>query len=131
MFRGISLADAVRLLVALGELDRAAELTAGSETPGLRMQISSATAEAILAEARGESEKALLGYVQVAVDWADFGNVLEHALALYGAGRSLAALDRSGEAAERLDAARNILSDLGAAPTIAEIDGVAEQAAAL
>jgi class 3 adenylate cyclase/tetratricopeptide (TPR) repeat protein len=131
MFRGISLADAVRLLVALGELDRAAELTAGSETPGLRMQISSATAEAILAEARGESEVALEAYEQVATDWAAFGHVLEHALALYGAGRCLAELGRSDEAAERLAEARKILSELGATPTIDEIDGVADQAAAL
>jgi tetratricopeptide (TPR) repeat protein len=95
------------------------------------MQISSATAEAILAEARGESEKAWQGYEQVAADWADFGNALEHALALYGAGRCLAELGRSDEAAERLAAAREILVELGATPTIDEIDGIGDQAAAL
>lgn len=131
MFRGISLADAVRLLVALGELDRAAELTAGSETPGLRMQISSATAEAILAEARGETEKALQGYEQVAADWADYGYVLENALALYGAGRCLAGLGRPGEAANRLTDARALFKELGATPNIAEIDALGEQAAGL
>jgi class 3 adenylate cyclase/tetratricopeptide (TPR) repeat protein len=130
MFRGISLADAVRLLVALGELDRAAELTAGSQTPGLRMQISSATAEAILAEARGESEKALQGYEQVARDWADYGNVLEHALALYGAGRCLTELGRAPEGSERLATAKEVLVELDAMPTVDEIDALGDQAAA-
>ncbi len=131
MFRGISLTDAVRLLVALGELDQAAEMTAVSETPGFRMEISKATAEAILAEARGETEKALQGYEQVAVDWADYGFVLEQALALYGAGRCLAELGRAPEGSERLADAREILVELGAAPTIAEIEALREQAAAL
>ena len=131
MFRAISLTDAVRLLVALGDVERAAELAADSESPGLRMEISSATAEAILAEARGETEKALQRYEQVAADWADYGYVLENALALYGAGRCLAELGRSGEAANRLTDARALFKELGATPNIAEIDALGEQAAAL
>jgi class 3 adenylate cyclase/tetratricopeptide (TPR) repeat protein len=131
MFRGISLTDAVRLLVALGEVERAAALAADSESPGLRMEISSATARAILAEARGETEVALEAYEQVATDWAAFGHVLEHALALYGAGRCLAELGRAPEGSERLAAAREILVELGATPTIDEIDEVGDQAAAL
>jgi hypothetical protein len=94
------------------------------------MAISSATAEAILAEARGESEKALQGYEQVARDWADYGNALEHALALYGAGRCLTELGRAPEGSERLATAREILVELGAMPTVAEIDSLGDQAAA-
>ena len=131
MFRAISLTDAVRLLVALGDVERAAELAADSESPGLRMEISNATAEAILAEARGETEVALEAYEQVATDWAAFGHVLEHALALYGAGRCLTEVGRAKEGSERLAAAREILVELGATPTIEESDGVADQAAAL
>jgi class 3 adenylate cyclase/tetratricopeptide (TPR) repeat protein len=130
IFRGLSLTDAVRLLVALGEVESAAELTAGSETPGLRMEISMATARAVLAEARGETEDALGGYEHAAADWAAFGHKLEYALALYGAGRCLAELGRADQAAARLAAAREILIELGATPTIDEIDGVADQAAA-
>jgi class 3 adenylate cyclase/tetratricopeptide (TPR) repeat protein len=131
MFRAISLTDAVRLLVALGDVERAAELAAGSESPGLRMEISTATARAILAEARGETGVALEAYEQVATDWAAFGHVLEHALALYGAGRCLTELSRAPEGSERLTAAREILVELGATPTIDEIDEVGDQAAAL
>ncbi len=98
---------------------------------GLERTTALATAAAVATEASGDIEDALGQYEQVATGWADYGHVLEHALALYGAGRSLAALSRPAEAAERLAAAREILVDLGATPTIAEIDGVADQAAAL
>jgi tetratricopeptide (TPR) repeat protein len=131
MFRSISLTEAVRLLVALGEVESASELAAGSETPGLRMENSMNTAHAIVAEARGETGEALEMYEQVAADWAAFGHVLEHALALYGVGRCLAELGQPDEAADRLAAAREIFVELGATPTIDEIDGIGEQVAAL
>jgi tetratricopeptide (TPR) repeat protein len=131
MYRALYMTDVVRLLIEIGDVEKAREWAAGSIGPGLRNGISSATTEAMLAEASGDYEGALTGYDAAAAAWADFGFVLEQALALYGAGRSLTALDRSGEAAERLDAARRILSELDATPTIDEIDGVADQAAAL
>jgi tetratricopeptide (TPR) repeat protein len=131
MYRALYMTDVVRLLIETGDVEKAREWAAGSIGPGLRNRISSATTEAMLAEASGDHEGALTGYDEAAAAWAEFGFVLEQALALYGAGRSLTALDRSGEAAERLDAARRILSELGATPMIDEIDGVADQAAAL
>ncbi len=131
MYRALYVTDAVRLLVAGGELERARQWVSGSTSFGLRNELSVATAAAVATEASGDIEDALGQYEQVATGWADYGHVLEHALALYGAGRSLAALSRPAEAAERLAAAREILVDLGATPTIAEIDGVADQAAAL
>ena len=131
MFRALYLTDAVRLLIATGNVEKARDWAAGSIGPGLRNEISVATADAMLAEVDGDHEGALGQYEAVAADWADFGFVLEQALALYGAARSLAALNRPTEAAERLASAREILVQLGATPTIDEIDGVADRAAAL
>ena len=131
IYRGLYVTDAVRLLVALGATDKAESLAAGSEAPGWREEISLVAAHAILAEAEGDHEAALDQYEQVAQDWADFGHELEEALARYGGGRSLTALGRHAEAAERFDAAKVLLAELGASPTIEEIEGVADQAAAL
>lgn len=131
MYRGIYLTEAVRLLVRSGELDKAAEWVAGSVAPGWRDEISVATAGAILAEAHGDPERALQGYEAVAADWADYGHVLEEAMAHYGAGRCLAALGRPERAVVAFSAARAILERLGAQPVIDEIEGVADRAAAL
>ena len=131
MFRALYMTDAMRLLISTGNVEKARDWAAGSIGPGLRNEISVATADAMLAEVDGDHEGALGQYEAVAADWADFGFVLEQALALYGAGRSLAALGRANEANDQLAAAREILVELGAQPTIDEIDGVADQAAAL
>jgi tetratricopeptide (TPR) repeat protein len=130
-FRSLSLVDAIRLLLAAGEMDRAAAIADSSPPRGIRANISRDTAVAMVAEANGDTELALEQYEQVAKDWADYGHVLEHALALYGAGRCLLSLGRNDEAAARLGEAREILVDLGAAPTIAEINALGDQAAAL
>jgi class 3 adenylate cyclase/tetratricopeptide (TPR) repeat protein len=129
VYRGWLVNDAVRLLVAVGSAPEAESLAADSDAPGRRNKIGVATAQAGLAEASGDYERALGQYEVVAADWADYGYRLEHALALYGAGRSLAALGRANEANEQLAAAREILVELGAQPTIDEIDGVADQTA--
>ena len=82
-------------------------------------------------EDAGDFETALAGYETAAANWADYGHRPEEALALYGAGRCLAELGRLAEAADRLAEAKNILVGLGAEPTIAEIDALGDQAAAL
>jgi len=131
IFRNLQVADAVRLLVAAGEVDEAAALCASPEGVDIRSELGLDTAKAIVAEARGDAEQALVQYEELATGWADYGHVLEQALALYGAGRILTTLGRAGDAAQRLASAREILVELGAKPTVEEIDGVVDQAAAL
>jgi len=131
IYRGLHVTDSVRLLLAVGAKDKAEVLASASGAPGIRQEISLAAAQAMLAEAEGDNETALLMYEQVARDWVDYGYLLEHALALYGVGRCLAELGRLDEAADRLAEAKTLLAGLGALPTIEEIDGVAEQEVAL
>jgi class 3 adenylate cyclase/tetratricopeptide (TPR) repeat protein len=130
-FRQRQFTLAVWLLTALGEIDTARDLRGSLTSPALRIRLNVATADAVIAEAAGDTEGALQQYEEVAGDWADYGHVLEHALARFGAGRCLLALGRTDEAAARLGEAREILVGLGAAPTIAEIDALGDQAAAL
>jgi class 3 adenylate cyclase/tetratricopeptide (TPR) repeat protein len=131
IFRNLQIADAVRLLTAAGGADEAAALSASPEGMDIRSELGLNTARAIVAEARGDTEQALQQYEELVRGWAGYGHALEHALVLYGAGRCLLALGRNDEAAARLGEAREILGDLGAAPTIAEIDALGDQAAAL
>jgi class 3 adenylate cyclase/tetratricopeptide (TPR) repeat protein len=83
---------------------------------------------AVLAEADGDHGTALERYVDAAARWGAFPSVLEHGHALVGAGRSLLALGRPHEAAERLRDARVRYASLQAAPLVAETDGMLARA---
>ncbi len=88
------------------------------------------SARAALAELEGDEASALEGYEAAAARWGAFPSVLEHGLALAGAGRSLLALGRPPEAADRLREARLRLSSLGATTLVAEIDDLLGRATA-
>jgi tetratricopeptide (TPR) repeat protein len=122
---------AARALVATGQVERAASLLAGPETPMALWRLARATAEAVVLEAEGSFEDAMRGYLDVAERWAGFSSVVEQAHALLGAGRCLLALGRPTEATEQLTAAREIWAPLGAKPYVDEIDGYLAEATAL
>jgi tetratricopeptide (TPR) repeat protein len=88
------------------------------------------SARAALAEAEGDHAAALERYDDAAARWGAFPSVLEHGLALAGAGRCLLALGRPAEAAERLESARARYSALGASPLLAETDALLARAIA-
>ncbi|MEU4196274.1 adenylate/guanylate cyclase domain-containing protein [Kribbella sp. NPDC026611] len=78
----------VRAALAVGEPEMAAAL-AGLLDPVLpQREYASVTAEALLAEYRGESAAAAAGFTQAAADWGAFGNKLEQAHALLGVWRT-------------------------------------------
>lgn len=131
ILRSFILTDGMRMLVKMGDLERAQAWADGTRAPGWRGEIASATALALLTETSGEHEEALSQFRKAASDWGEFGHVLEEAMARYGAGRCLTELGRGEEAQTELTRARELLVSLGATPTIHEIDGVAEQATAL
>ncbi len=89
-----------------------------------------ASARATLAEAERDHETAVERYEDAALRWAAFPSVLEHALALAGAGRCLLALGRPNEAAERLGVARQLYASLEAAPLVGEADDLLARATA-
>jgi class 3 adenylate cyclase/tetratricopeptide (TPR) repeat protein len=88
------------------------------------------SARATLAEIEGDLAAALDRYEDAARRWADFPSALEHGHALAGAARCLLALGRPAEATDRLQEARARYASLGAAPLVAETDGLLARATA-
>lgn len=121
-FRSWLLDWASRVCLAAGAVDLLRSLLERGVEHMTRDANSSASARAVLAEAEGDHPAAVDRYDDAAARWAAFPSVLEHGLALAGAGRNLLALGRSAEATERLRQARGRYASLGATPLVAEID---------
>jgi tetratricopeptide (TPR) repeat protein len=116
-FLGQHLADMVR--VAADPAPALAQhLIDATEPTATRYRLAATTARAVLAESTGDPAAATV-YAEAAAGWQAYGQVLEHALALLGQGRCLAAMARP-EAADLLQAAHQQLKDLGARPSAAE-----------
>jgi hypothetical protein len=78
----------VRAALAAGHAEAGAAL-ADSVEPVLPMrEYSATTAQALLAEHRGDTETAAIGFARAAADWGAFGNKLEQAYALRGLHRT-------------------------------------------
>jgi hypothetical protein len=111
-------ADMVR--VAAGPAPALArDLIDATEPTATRYRLATATARAVLVESTGDAEVAATLYGEAAEGWQAYGQVLEHALALLGQGRCLAAVGRPG-AADLLRVAHQRLKELGARPSAAE-----------
>jgi class 3 adenylate cyclase/tetratricopeptide (TPR) repeat protein len=103
-----------RLAVAAGDVALAEQVLEGTETLVLeRYRLAATTVQAMIAEARGETEQALRSYRQAAQEWERWGNALERAHALFGQGRCLSALGRMEEARAALTAAGSAFGGLG------------------
>ena len=121
-FRSALLPFAVRAVAAAGRLDICEQLLVGADTSAPRNRHCVLTGHAVLAEGHGELVEAARLYHDAAAAWAGHGYVLEHALALLGAGRCLSELGRLEEARERLAEASLLLERLGARPLLQEAD---------
>jgi tetratricopeptide (TPR) repeat protein len=88
-------------------------------------------ARAVVAEFNDRPDEALELYEDAAARWSEYGSILERANALFGAGRSLLALGRPHEATARLQEARTLYQDLGAAPSIGRVDEALARATSL
>jgi hypothetical protein len=84
-----SLVLAIRILVAIGSLELAESILSGSRdvVPGVVGELAVVTADAMLAEAHGESEAAADLHRRAAAGWEQWGFVVEWAYALLGLGR--------------------------------------------
>jgi len=113
---------ASRVCLAAGEVDLLRSLIDQGVEYLTRDRNSMASARAAHAELEGDFPGAVERYEDAAARWKAFPSVLEHGLALMGAGRCLLDLGRQNEAAERLRAARERFGALKAAPLVAEVD---------
>ncbi|MDF2741382.1 MAG: hypothetical protein K0S88_2752, partial [Actinomycetia bacterium] len=111
-------ADMVRIAAAPAPA-LAKSLIDDAEATATRYHLAATTAQAVLAEATGDSEHAATLYAEAAAGWTTYHHVLEHALTLLGQGRCLAQLGRP-DAEQVLRVAHQHLKTLGARPTAAE-----------
>jgi hypothetical protein len=116
--------DALRILIACGEIAEAEQLVERTRPSMTRDLIAMTAARATLAEANGDSKEAVDLYLDAAPRWAAFPFPLEQGHALMGAGRCLVALGRTDDARERFEQARTIFVSLGALPLVAEVDAL-------
>jgi tetratricopeptide (TPR) repeat protein len=130
-YRAFGLPDALRVCVAaktIGLGERLIEAIAEGTKRSAHVVV---TAEAVLAEARGELERAAEQYASAAERWSEFGFVLERGHALLGGGRCLLGLSRAREAARKLGDARETFARLRARPLVNEAEAFVKQGAAL
>jgi hypothetical protein len=129
-YRLQSLPEAARVLVGSGRLDRLEAVLPGEDRGrNVRARAAVAAAHAVAAEGRGDAAGAAERYAASAAAWLSYGSVLERAHALLGEGRCRRSLG-DPDAGDRLRAAREAFASLGAAPMIAEVDALLEDAAA-
>ena len=125
-YREHYLTDLVRLCIGTGDPAAAERIIERSHAFTTRHRLSLVTADAVMHEAKGEFQIAGARYLEAAPDWESYGNVLEHAKALLGAARCLAA---AGEpAGEHVSHAREAFAKLGAAALLQEADSLLRNA---
>jgi hypothetical protein len=121
-FRSWLLDWASRVCLAAGEADLLRRLVGVGVEHLRRDRNSLAGARAVLHEIDGDNAAAVSGYEDAAERWERFPSVLEHGLALAGAGRCLLALSRPEEALGRLRRSRERFASLGAAWLVEGVD---------
>ena len=121
----------VRTTLAVGQPELAQSFVQGYEPAFAYGEHALVTALAALAEARGNLAEAWEGYAEAARRWDGFSIVDEQGFALLGLGRCLLRQSRPNDATAALLSAREIFEALRAAPTLAEIDALLEQATRL
>jgi tetratricopeptide (TPR) repeat protein len=120
-YRAQPLPDLVRICVAAGELELAEQLVNDVEVHPARAQHALLTAQAALAEAKGEFKEASKLYAEAVERWSRFGIVFEHGQTLLGLGRCLTRLAQP-QAHKPLMEATAIFTGLRARPLMAEAD---------
>ena len=122
-----SLPDMVGTALAAGDDDLAARLARDVDPIWPLHQHALTTAQALLAEHRGERAEAADLFAQAAEGWERFQMPWERAQALLGWGRCLLALGRPAEATPAIRQARELFATLGARPGVRETDALLER----
>ena len=115
---------ATRVAIAIGDVDLADALLAGLDGTSRAAVLGRRWSTAMIAEARGEHERATPDYLAAAAEWKALDAPFECASAYLGAARCLVALGRPAEAGAPLADARSAFERLGAAPSLALVDAL-------
>jgi hypothetical protein len=126
-----NLPDTVRTALAAGDSDLATRLAEGVEPIYPLHEHALATVRALLREHQGSHAEGAELFADAAGRWERFEMPWERALALLGQGRCLLATGRPAEASGPLRRAREVFTELGAKPAVADTDALLERATAL
>ena len=118
------LPEAVRTALAAGDDALAARLATGVDSILPMQRNVLASLHGLLSERHGEVDAAAASFAHAATRWHAFRMPYEEAHALFGRGRCLVSLGRTGDATRPLGVARELFKRLGAAPALAEVDAV-------
>ena len=128
-YRAQPLPDLVRICVAAGEFELAEQLMSDVEAHSARAQHALLTAQAVLAEAKGNFKGASKLYGEAVERWSRFGIVFEHGQTLLGLGRCLTRLAQP-QAHKPLMEATTIFTGLRARPLMVETNSWLRQSTA-
>ena len=120
LFRTTLLPVAARVLVALGDVGSVQALLEGPEPVSTRERLSTDSAHAVAAEARGDLRAAAERYRVALAPWRRYGMPLEEGQLLIGLARCEHGLGRRAEAEVAASAAIEVLTPLGARPLLQE-----------
>ena len=123
VYRGFEIRDAVVAALAIGDLDLARRIVEGSADPRPLAAENRRLARALVAEAEENLESAAEGF-KAAAGPLEALSLPEHTQALLGYGRVLMKLGRPAQAEATLRQARDLAQRMGAAPWLAEADGL-------
>jgi class 3 adenylate cyclase/tetratricopeptide (TPR) repeat protein len=121
-YRWHHLPEALRLRVAADATEGLERLFPDSQPTCRRYEHSRTSAQALVAEVRGEVERARDLFAAAGAGWRSYGSVLELGHARFGEGRCLLALGLPDAARHRLDEARDRFGTLGAEPLVGAVD---------
>jgi len=119
---GQHLADLVRLTAEAAPA-LARDLVEHAQPTATRYRLAALTARAVLAETAGHAEQAAGLFAEAADGWLAYGQLLEHGLALLGAGRCRGRLGHPDSRSALRDA-HALFTRLGAHPLAAEAGGL-------
>jgi len=103
----------VRAAISQGQVGLARRLVEGIETPYLYTQHARLASNAALAEATGDTVRAVALYIEAERRWREFGVVPEQGFALLGLGRCLVAEERIAEGVRVTREGQELFARLG------------------
>jgi class 3 adenylate cyclase/tetratricopeptide (TPR) repeat protein len=115
-YRELQSPEVIRLCLAYGEIELAAQVLGDRPVHVARTQHAVVTGKALLAEANGDLEGAARLFGDAAEAWASYGDPFERAHALDGWARCLEKLGRVDGCADARDEAAGLFSGLGIPP---------------
>ena len=115
-YRELQSPEVIRLCLAYGEAELAAQVLGDRPVHVARTQHAVLTGRALLAEANGDLENAARLFAEAAEAWASYGDPFERAHALDGVARCLETLGRADGCADVRDEAAKLFAGLGVPP---------------